>query len=258
MLGASATTTTTPSACKPVAVRDINAARPAANQVAYAVISGGQGGITTAAVKAGTSCVGPLISLVTYKTTASNGMPRNKQTLYDSQTKALAPTVVNLSVRVPDCYYQTDLVYGMPLDLRTGVDYTASTNFIWGVTGGTRGCVNMTGASTQTSSPAATTTPRPTVVVQPINSPAPSTTSTSTTPTPGAGGQNTPAPTPSIIPLAPGESVPMTPVSTAIFSFLPQTGQSGSLMSFLGALLVSAGLLQIYLTQRRKLLNSSK
>lgn len=247
MLTAGATTSTTLSACKPVSVSNVDAANPQDNQVAYSINNQGQGKTITATLKAGDDCVGPMVSLVSYNTTAADGMPRNKQTLHDSQTKALAATPITLTANVPDCYYQLDLAYGQPLDLTKGVDYDGRTNLLWAVLGGNKACA----AATPTPSPTATATPTPTAT--------PVTGNTTPTPTntPNVSVAATPTPAPSVVPLLPGESAP--PITTtSTLRFLPETGKPGSLLTFLGALLITAGLLHIYLSQRSKLIKGPK
>jgi LPXTG-motif cell wall-anchored protein len=268
MLSASATNTMTPDICKPVAVTDVAAATPQSYQVVYSVSNQGQGKVTTATLKAGTKCVGPMVSLVSYKAPAANGSPLTKQTIHDSQTKVLAATPITLSVNVPDCFYQVDLVYGEPLDLRTGATYHGLNRFIWGVNGGNKACTVATptptpgSTSTPTATPKVSPTPSPshTPTTSPTSTPTPSPTPTPNvtvvdeTPTPKPG--SSPSPTPTVIPLLIDQSVP--PTTTTNVLGLPQTGQPGSFMTFLGALLVTAGLLHIYLSQRRKLLKNPR
>jgi LPXTG-motif cell wall-anchored protein len=264
-LNAGASTTPTVSTCRPVAVRDIATANPAANEVAYTVTSLGQGKTATASVKAGVGCEGFTISLVSYKTPAANSLPYVKQTISDSQTKALVGTVSTLTVNVPDYYYQIDLAYGQPLDLATGRNYNTDHTLLWGAIGGTKACLasptptnTPVRTATPTATPMATVTPTATATPVATSTPSPTTTPKPTH-TPGVGGGTpTPSPTPTVIPLGPGESTPPATTQTAIAAFLPQTGQAGSLMTLLGALLITVGLFHIWFTQRTKIIKPPK
>lgn len=282
-VGADATSSTTTTACKPYSVSDINAAQPARNQVAYTFKSEGQGKRSTAAVKAGSDCDGYIISLVSYQTPARNGQPLTAQTIFDSQTKVTTMGVTTFDISIPSCYYQLDLVYGHPIDLRTGLTYHGRDSFLTGVLGGENTCVAGPG-TTRTPTPSATphTTPHPTATPRPTPSPTATPTPTpnptvNPTPTPTPQATNTPAPTASPTPTpvvttvdngtprdeapivtAPGESVLPASTTAALTAFLPQTGKAGQLMTIIGALFITGGLIHLWLTQRHKLLLGGK
>ncbi len=59
----------------------------------------------------GDNCTMP-VTLVVYKSPSANGQPLLEQKVYKYSTKTFGPGVHSLSVKVPDCFYQADLVEG--------------------------------------------------------------------------------------------------------------------------------------------------
>lgn len=151
-----ATATTDTTQCHSVRVNDVAGTQVAANQLAYSFNINDQARTATADVKAGSGCVDKEISLVSYTATGNVHPPEIDQHIFDSVTKTTSTNVKTLSVKLPGCFYQVDLVWGKPLDLSTGATYHDTKSVIKGATGGSTACV--TGQGGASTPPAATTT----------------------------------------------------------------------------------------------------
>jgi uncharacterized repeat protein (TIGR01451 family) len=113
------------------------------------------GGVATVRFTVANGCSNIELSLVSYKAPGPTFSEEtaSQQVKYASQTKTFSAGSGELTVAVPDCYYQVDFVYGKPIDQ---LGPAGSNNFygkqgrlISALNGGTAGC---------------TTTPTPPVV----------------------------------------------------------------------------------------------
>ena len=71
------------------------------------------------------------MSLFSFEAPSANGQPFREQTLYAQQTKFVGPGNHTLTVEIPECYFQVDMVTGRPLDAKKGDrlhDVVAETN----------------------------------------------------------------------------------------------------------------------------------
>lgn len=76
-------------------------------------------------------CPGTHVLMASYTApNGTNGKPYSAQKLYASTRAKLGPGRHNLSVRLPNCYYQVDLARGTVLQNFQSTTYTASTNHI--------------------------------------------------------------------------------------------------------------------------------
>ncbi len=57
-----------------------------------------------------------VVSLVSWKTPSANGQPLYDQKIYEYTTKTFGPGEHALSVNLPDCFYQSDLMVGTKSD----------------------------------------------------------------------------------------------------------------------------------------------
>jgi hypothetical protein len=84
------------------------------------------------------------VSLVTWKSpNNTNGRPYNVQTVVDKVTKVVGPGTYTLTSKIPDCYFQADIVPGTKVLPTNGADYGADhmglLGYMWG---GTQTCVD--------------------------------------------------------------------------------------------------------------------
>src|SRR5689334_9777328 len=71
--------------------------------------------ITSDFVVKGQNCT-ITMSLVTWKAPSANGQPLYEQKIYDYKTETFGPGNHSLTVFLPDCYYQADLMVGTKAD----------------------------------------------------------------------------------------------------------------------------------------------
>lgn len=87
----------------------------------------------------GNNCAEP-VTLASWETPNAEARPLSKQKLYKYSQKKFAAGVHTLTVEVPDCYFQVDMVRGMkPTDDNGGPSYGPERNMGW-LLGGNRKC----------------------------------------------------------------------------------------------------------------------
>lgn len=100
-----------------------------------------RGDTATARVSIPKKCGPTQISLVSYKApNGTNGKPFSKQTLFAVTTKTFEPGRNILSVKLPDCYYQVDVVRGLPISDFSNTTYHKQGRFLDAVHGGSKSC----------------------------------------------------------------------------------------------------------------------
>lgn len=159
-------------------------------------ISGGR--VSSTVTVTGTYCTAD-VTLVTWKApNGTDGKPYSAQKVYDYQTlKQVGPGTYTLSAKMPDCYYQVDLLnLPTPTDPNGGPDYRGS-QLLGYLHGGSQSC--------DQPSPTPSPTPKPTPTPTPIK---PTPTPVVPTPTPVA-----PTPTPGEV--LPAATLPDTGAETA-------------------------------------------
>jgi hypothetical protein len=117
-------------------------------------------GDTVTAVFTLSGCGEKQVSFVSYNTTADHNLP--DQTVFDSDTGTLTAGSHSLTIQVPPCYFQIDLVYGPVIEHFNPptVTYHAQNRFIDGLVGGSE-CTTTTTSTTTTSTTTTTTTEIP-------------------------------------------------------------------------------------------------
>lgn len=83
-------------------------------------------------------CPSQTVSLVSYSSPSANGKPYSSQKEYKSQITQVGPGTHSLSVAIPSCYYQIDLVKGSPMNFSGGQTYHAQHRFLAGAQGGSK------------------------------------------------------------------------------------------------------------------------
>jgi hypothetical protein len=123
------------------------------------------GGVATVHFNVASGCSNVQLSLVSYTATGPtfNAGTVTQQVLYDSQTQSFSAGPGTLSIRVPNCYYQLDFVYGLPITHFTpGNLYGSQHRLIAAKNGGTTSCSTTTPTTPETpagGSEGGTTTP---------------------------------------------------------------------------------------------------
>ena len=150
---------------------------PGTASLTDAHLSEGSGTIT-ATFTVASGCDGTTVSLATYSMIAKPASPF-PQTLYDSVTQTLDAGSYTLTVRLPSCYWQADLVTGSVLPY-IDADHRYLERVAAGATGGNQTCsTTTTTGTTQT-----TTTLTSTTSTTPTLSTTTTTNTTATTPPP--------------------------------------------------------------------------
>ncbi len=108
-------------------------------------------GTATVKLKDSAVCEVAGITLVSYEAQSNKWETSRPQYLYDSQTQ-MVPRGQSLDykIKVPDCFWQVDLVFGRTIDplVEGGTTYSAEGRLIAGKLGGTKPCVKPTHTST--------------------------------------------------------------------------------------------------------------
>ncbi|HZT92420.1 MAG TPA: hypothetical protein VFA05_10315 [Gaiellaceae bacterium] len=103
-------------------------------------------GMASVPVTIAAGCTDVKVSLVSYEAPGPSWDPNtaSQQVKYDFQTQLLSAGTTTLTVRVPDCYFQLDLVYGDPIDhlgpAGTNNFYGSQGRMIESLNGGTSAC----------------------------------------------------------------------------------------------------------------------
>jgi hypothetical protein len=155
--GLAAATTATdspqPTNCAVVAVGSANTANQAGSRFTV------QGGVVSSKVKVtdDDECR-ETVTLVTWQAPDGNkGLPYSAQKLFQHTTKTFAPGVYSISTKLPDCFFQVDLVRGsQPTDPNGGPLY-GKDRMMGSLHGGTQACADPTPSVTPT--PSASPTP---------------------------------------------------------------------------------------------------
>lgn len=158
-------------------------------------ISGGR--VSSTVTVTGTNCTAD-VTLVTWTApNGTDGKPYSAQKVFDYQTLSrVKPGTYTLTAKMPDCYYQVDLLnLNTPTDPYGGPDYRGS-QLLGYLHGGNQSC----------DKPAPSPTPKPT----PTPTPKPTSTPVKPTPTPVV-----PTPTPTPGEVLPAATLPDTGAETA-------------------------------------------
>ncbi|HSX35918.1 MAG TPA: LPXTG cell wall anchor domain-containing protein [Patescibacteria group bacterium] len=102
------------------------------------------GTVTGAFTVTGTDCNEAITLAVWQAPDADKGRPYSEQTLFGHTTGTFAAGTHTLSVKLPTCFYQVDLVKGTsPTDSKGGPEYTKGT-ILGSLHGGTQACTPIT------------------------------------------------------------------------------------------------------------------
>ncbi len=97
--------------------------------------------VATARVSIPKKCGPTQISFASYKApNGTNGKPYANQSLFAVTTKTFQPGRNTISVNLPDCHYQVDLVRGTPISDFTNTTYHKQNRFLGAVHGGSKSC----------------------------------------------------------------------------------------------------------------------
>lgn len=211
-------------------------------------------GTATVKLKADGKCEKAVVSLVSYEAQSATWETSRPQYLYDVETVLLKKgDHAKLHVKVPDCYWQVDLVLGHPIKelVEGGPTYGAEQRLIKGLLGGTKPCVKPTHTGTPTVTPTHTETPTHTAT--PTHTPTKTKTPKPTkTKTPKPTHTGTPTPTPTETPTQ--TATPTTPApapTTTQAGTLPRTGANAGVVAGLGGLLLAGGATLAFVARRR-------
>jgi LPXTG-motif cell wall-anchored protein len=131
------------------------------------------------------------VTIVTWQApNGTNGKPYDSQKLFDHKTESFTVGKHTITTKMPDCYYQVDLVKGDHDASSTGTPAYGS-NLMGSLHGGMKACGGKGGGTptptpTPSSTPVPTSTPTTTPVVSPSPSPSPAVLSATTLPDTGS------------------------------------------------------------------------
>lgn len=131
-------------------------------------------GVATVRFTVASGCKDIQLSLVSYKAASAtfSEQTAGQQQLYDARTGIFSAGTYTLTVAVPNCYYQVDFVYGMPIEhlgpAGTNNFYGKQGRLISSANGGTSSCTSTNTPPTTTDTPPPTTNTPP-----PAQTPAP-------------------------------------------------------------------------------------
>lgn len=215
-------------------------------------------GTATVKLKDSAVCEAAGITLVSYEAQSNKWETSRPQYLHDHVTQIVPRgQTADYKVKVPDCYWQVDIVFGRPIDtlVEGGTTYSAEGRLIAGHNGGTKPCVKPTHTSTPTPTVEPTDTPTPTHTATPTHTPTKTKTPKPTktkTPRPTHTGTPTPTPTPTETPTQ--TATPTTPApapTTTQAGTLPRTGANAGVVAGLGGLLLAGGATLAFVARRR-------
>lgn len=153
---------------------------PGTASLTDAHLSEGSGTIT-ATFTVASGCDGTTVSLATYSMIAKPASPF-PQTLYDSVTQTLDAGSYTLTVHLPSCYWQADLVTGSVLPY-IDADHRYLERVAAGATGGNQVCSTTTTTGTTQTTTTLTTTTSTTATTSTTSTATTTTTLTTTTTT---------------------------------------------------------------------------
>jgi len=154
---------------------------PGAASLTDAHLSEGSGTIT-ATFTVASGCDGTTVSLATYSMIAEPDSPF-PQTLYDSVTQTLDAGSYTLTVHLPSCFWQTDLVTGLVLPY-IDANHRYGERVAAGATGGNQACSTTTTTGTTQTTTTQTITTSTTTTLTTTTTTTTSTTTTTMTPPP--------------------------------------------------------------------------
>lgn len=206
-------------------------------------------GTATVKLKDSALCEAAGITLVSYEAQSNQWETSRPQYLYDHQTQIVPRgETADYKIKVPDCYWQVDLVFGRPIETLVdgGPTYSSEGRLIKGHLGGHKPCVKPTESPTATPTPTvepthtATPTPTKTKTPRPTKTRPPKPTHTPT---------ETVTPTETPTTAAPTTAAPQ-PTKTQAGT-LPKTGGDAGVIAALGGLLLAGGATLAFVARRR-------
>ena len=211
-------------------------------------------GTATVGLKDSAVCEEAGITLVSYEAQSDSWPTSRPQYLYDYQTQIVPRgETADYKIKVPDCYWQVDLVFGRPIEtlVEDGTTYSSEGRLISGKLGGVKPCVKPTHTGTPTATPTETPTDSPTATPTHTKTPKPTKTRTprpTKTPTHTPTETVTPTETPTHTPTA---STPAPQPTTTQAAALPRTGGNAGIVAGLGGLLLAGGATLAFVARRR-------